>query len=82
MTKPSLQARFCSLVARAYLKRRPVEDETAFVQFARRRFTLPKLLRPPLSAHTVIKPVNTDGVQGEWLTTQNAAARHTIYYLQ
>jgi acetyl esterase/lipase len=78
---PSLQARLYSLIARAYLKRRPVEDEGAFVNFARRRFTPPRWLRPPLPAHTVIEPVNADGVQGEWVRARTVTPRHTIYYL-
>jgi epsilon-lactone hydrolase len=78
---PSLQARLYSLIARAYLKRRPIEDEAAFVNFARRRFTPPRWLRQPLPASAVVKPVNTDGVRGEWVTAQNVPARHTIYYL-
>lgn len=78
---PSLQARLYSLIARAYLKRRPIEDEAAFVNFARRRFTPPNWLRQPLPSRSVVKPVNADGVQGEWITAQNVPARHTIYYL-
>ncbi len=78
---PSLQARLYSLIARAYLKRRPLDDETRFVNFARRRFTPPAWLRQPLPAYAAVQPVNADGVQGEWITTQNIRPQHTIYYL-
>lgn len=78
---PSLQARLCSLIARAYLKRRPVEDEAAFVSFARRRFTPPRWLRQSLPAYAVIEPVKANGVRGEWVKARNVTPRRTIYYL-
>ena len=77
----SWQARLYSLFLRAYLKRRPVGDEAAFVRLARRKFDPPQFLRQPVPAYAQIQAVSENGARGEWVTARDMAAQHTIYYL-
>lgn len=78
---PSWQARLYSLFLRAYLKRRPLGDEAAFVRLARRKFDPPGFLRPPVPPYAQINAVSENDVVGEWVTVRGSAAQRTIYYL-
>ncbi|MBI1761213.1 MAG: alpha/beta hydrolase [Acidobacteria bacterium] len=77
----SWQAKLYSLFLRAYLKRRPLGDETAFVQFARRKFDPPQFMRQPVPPYAQIDAVSENGVVGEWVRAQDRPAQRTIYYL-
>lgn len=77
----SWQARLYSMFLRAYVKRRPIGEEAAFVQLARRKFDPPQFLRPPVPPYAQIDTVSENGVVGEWVTVQASAAQRTIYYL-
>lgn len=77
----SWQARLYSFFLRAYLKRRPVGDEAAFVKLARRKFDPPQFLRPPVPPYAEISPVNDNGVVGEYVAVRDTTVQRTIYYL-
>lgn len=79
---PSLQARFISLLVKAFLRRdRWARDEQELARRARRNFGSPKFYQWLKSRGLKIEKVAGSGVWGEWITPPEAAPDNIIFYI-
>src|SRR5688500_8176681 len=79
---PSLQARFVSLLIKAFLRReRWGRDETELARRARRNFGSPKFYQWLKSRNLKIETVKDGGAWGEWITPPDAAQDKIIFYI-
>lgn len=78
---PSWQARIASFYLRNFIKRRPLNNETANVQYLRDKLTTPPFLRKLLASGTTnIRQVEESGTRGEWVINTSQPL-NVVYYL-
>ncbi len=78
---PSWQSHLLQLFIRLRIKSRPLGSEAEIVAYERKHFGDPRLAQRLTPKEVSIRPINENGIKGEWVWWEGQTDNHVIFYL-